>query len=57
MSTTPVSKKCSASARISYDRRRTDNDRRFWLMVSPSDANREAPYSARFHFGASAPRG
>ena len=57
MSTTPVSKKCSALARISYDRRRTDNDRRFWLMVSPSDANREAPYSARFHFGASAPGG
>jgi hypothetical protein len=26
-----------------------------WLAVSPPDANREAPYSARFRFGASAP--
>jgi hypothetical protein len=36
---------------------RNTNERRFWLMVSPSDANWEAPYSARFHLGASAPGG
>lgn len=28
-----------------------------WLMVSPPDANWEAPYSARFQVGASAPGG
>ena len=45
----------------SHNRNRNQNrDRdhsRFWLMASPPDANWEAPYSARFHFGASAPRG
>ena len=29
----------------------------FWLMVSPPDAKWKAPYSARFHVGASAPGG
>ena len=29
----------------------------FWPMVSPPDANWKAPYSARFHVGASAPGG
>ena len=28
-----------------------------WPMVSPPDANWKAPYSARFHVGASAPGG
>jgi len=29
----------------------------FWRIVSPPDAKWKAPYSARFHFGASAPGG
>ena len=29
----------------------------FWLIVSPPDAKWKAPYSARFHVGASAPGG
>ena len=28
-----------------------------WLIASPPDANWKAPYSARFHVGASAPGG
>jgi hypothetical protein len=29
----------------------------FWRIVSPPDAKWKAPYSALFHFGASAPGG
>jgi hypothetical protein len=35
----------------------TEREGRLWLMVSPPDANWKAPYSARFHVGASAPGG
>jgi hypothetical protein len=37
-------------------RTRTDVLLEFRPMVSSSDANWKAPYSARFHIGASAPR-
>jgi hypothetical protein len=61
MTTSRTSRDRSAPAVKSYDPPRhgntkSDNSNRFWLTVSPSDANWEAPYSARFHFGASAPR-
>ncbi len=36
---------------------RIDNAVAVWPMFSLSDANWEAPYSARFHVGASAPGG
>ena len=36
---------------------RENRNHGFWLIVSPPDAKWKAPYSARFHSGASAPGG
>jgi hypothetical protein len=40
---------------MAYDLSNTNTHSMGWPVVSPPDANWEAPYSARFHFGASAP--
>ena len=45
------------SNRASGDRALVRSCETVWPVVSPSDANWKAPYSARFHVGASAPGG
>jgi hypothetical protein len=42
---------------MAYDLTYKDRNVLGWPAVSPPDANWEAPYSARFHLGASAPGG
>jgi len=41
----------------SHSRAREKRTNGSWHIVSPPDAKWKAPYSARFHFGASAPGG
>ena len=45
------------AARASGLRPRDGTNEMVWPVVSPPDANWKAPYSARFHLGASAPGG
>lgn len=44
-------------ARAPGERPRDRTNEMVWPVVSPPDANWKAPYSARFHVGASAPGG